>query len=89
MLKIEDHHRSGSGTRVFVLKVAGEQGERGYKLCQCRSIEELHEALNHYYREGPRASQHASNSIEHCPLCRKGRGNDVQQPRPFLKLVRR
>jgi hypothetical protein len=86
MLKIEDHHQNGDGTRKFVIKASDPgSGQRGHTLCECASIEELHEAINHYYRAGPRSTQHAGCEIEHCPLCRKQR-KEMSKP-VKLRLV--
>jgi hypothetical protein len=65
-------------------------GSRGYHV-MADSLDEVHEAINHYHRHGPRAAQHSRNSIEHCPLCRMCRDQTAEpiklRKRPRLKVL--
>lgn len=68
----------------YTMKFSGGKGSglRGYTV-EARSIEEVHEAINHFERKGPRVQQHINNEIGHCPLCRRGGGSE----RPPLRVV--
>lgn len=85
MIKIEDHHQSSDGGKKYkIIFSSPGSGMRAYSVwAEC--IEEVHEALNHYYGAGPRAADHKSGAIEHCPLCRVTREGKFK--RPGLRVV--
>ncbi len=87
MIKIEDWHQSTSspsGRRYRLVFSDPGSGMRGWSIW-AETPEEVHEALNHYWRYGPRLQQHIDGKIEHCPLCRQHR--EETQKKPKLKVV--
>jgi hypothetical protein len=71
----------------FKINFPNDRGNKTLELSDL-CIEEVHEAANHHFGEGPRAEQHARNAISHCPLCRLEGEEADQKPKTRLKLVR-